>query len=134
MKRVGCIAIVNPQLTEIIMVTRRNSIMLGFPGGKAEPNETSKNAALRELKEETGIVLNDEDINNPILVGVQDGFQVATFLSIQDFSTLTKLQETEPDIKTQIININKLGDPTVSAFPGYNAMVMEKILELQLTH
>jgi 8-oxo-dGTP pyrophosphatase MutT (NUDIX family) len=132
MKRVGCIAILNPQMTEVIMVTRRGSHLVGFPGGKAEPNETSKEAALRELKEETGIVLAHTDTNNPILVGIQDGFQVATFLAIQDFSTLKKLQESEPDIKMQVISVNKLGDPTVSAFPGYNAMVMEKILELQM--
>lgn len=48
----------NPTL--YLAVSRKNDPAdLGLPGGKVEPNETYKQAAIREIKEETGL-----DIDN----------------------------------------------------------------------
>ena len=44
----------------ILAVSRRhNPNMFGLPGGKKENNETIKNAAIRECREETGIIVKD---------------------------------------------------------------------------
>lgn len=41
--------------------------LLTIPKGRAFNNETSKDAALRELKEETGISLNEDDLSPPLV-------------------------------------------------------------------
>ncbi len=42
---------------KLLVVSRRgNSEDLGCPGGKIEPGETPKQAAIRELEEETGLI------------------------------------------------------------------------------
>jgi len=48
-----------------LLVKRANppaQAMFAFPGGKAEPNETPLQAALRELEEETGLVAESADL------------------------------------------------------------------------
>lgn len=69
-KPVGAaILVVNPQ-GEVLLLKRAPESyfapdMWGFPGGKIEEGETSLQAALRETKEETQLVVND-----PVPLGV----------------------------------------------------------------
>ena len=57
-----------------LIINNKNEIMLGychntyqFPGGHLEENETLLDCLKREVKEEIGIELNDEEINKNII-------------------------------------------------------------------
>lgn len=53
----------NPTLNKILIIQSRGNLW-GFPKGSFNENEEFKDCALRELKEETGIVLDDNIIDN----------------------------------------------------------------------
>lgn len=59
----ACVIVLNLQ-GEVLMGKRKNAYKSGFyglPGGRVELNEPLKNTALREVEEETGIIVNDAE-------------------------------------------------------------------------
>lgn len=55
MKQAACIYIHNPTTGQVVVTNRRDSTMVGLPGGKVDAGENPRQAAIRELLEETGI-------------------------------------------------------------------------------
>nr|WP_219820188.1 NUDIX domain-containing protein [Pseudoclavibacter sp. RFBI5] len=47
---------------QVLTVRKRGTTKFMLPGGKLEPGESPKAAALREIEEEVGIVLDDADV------------------------------------------------------------------------
>lgn len=65
MKRFNCIIILNKDKTKLLFCKRINNPYKGlynFVGGKIEENESSIDAAYRELEEETGITKLDTEL------------------------------------------------------------------------
>jgi 8-oxo-dGTP diphosphatase len=65
-KKVSTLIVIN-ESNEILVLRRApgNRGFAGywnFPGGKVEPNETIETAAVRELKEEAGLIVNENDL------------------------------------------------------------------------
>lgn len=59
--RAACCLVVDPETNLILAVSRKtNHEQFGFPGGTVEDNETFLEGAIRELKEETGYIINDD--------------------------------------------------------------------------
>jgi 8-oxo-dGTP diphosphatase len=53
-----CIIVVNKDQSKVLLGKRKNAVrsrMWGMPGGKVEVGEKLKEAAIREVEEETGI-------------------------------------------------------------------------------
>ena len=108
---------------EIIAISRRNNpTQWGIPGGKQEPNETAIDCAIREVREELGIVLQSKDLV-PLHVGPcygKDGrdFWVTCFLALDTFSGIYESPEegmyVKPTTYTEITN------PGQSPFAKYN--------------
>lgn len=55
--------IINNIKDNTVLLIQSSGYKWGFPKGRQEKNETVIETALRELKEETGIILTDEDIS-----------------------------------------------------------------------
>lgn len=58
MKRTAGICLINKE-NNYLVVKQRGPGLWGFPKGSIRPDETTLNGALRELREETGIILDD---------------------------------------------------------------------------
>ena len=64
---------------KVLAVARRNSVdQWGLPGGKIEPGESMIDALVREVQEETRIVL-DKNKLRPVFSRVDDSFFVVTY-------------------------------------------------------
>ena len=54
-QRAGCILIINKVDGTFLSVSNKKRTDFNLPGGKVEMNETFQQAAIREIKEETGL-------------------------------------------------------------------------------
>lgn len=62
-KRAGTILVVNREKTHYLAVSlKKNKKQFTMPGGTINNNESFKRGAIRELKEETGIIVNQNDL------------------------------------------------------------------------
>lgn len=125
MKEAACVLLIHPETLKIVLVNRKNSNQVGMPGGKVDPGESLKTAALRELKEETGIDLpNTKDII-PIFVGVCDGevpYRTTCYYSLYSGDIP---QGQELDINTRWGDLDEL--VYNSPFSEYNLMVLDHL-------
>lgn len=124
MKQAACVLITNPA-GQIVLTTRPDSTTVGLPGGKVEVGETAAQAAVREVYEETGIVLDIKDIE-PVYEGVCLGevnYNTTTFKTRKPIDTIPG------GIETHIASRWGYHDEllTNSPFVEYNKQVLQRI-------
>lgn len=105
--------------------SKKHNGAIGLIGGKIEKNETPKKAAARELYEESGLIINPEDL---IFLGMRtDGNHVnVLFLALPDavFGTLRSSDEGIAIWATE----SQLCDE-FSQYPQWNCWAFEKLGE-----
>src|SRR4051794_21362365 len=100
-----CVIVHNQQRDTIAAIYRTGSNWLPtpvwmIPGGKAEPGEPLDEAAARELKEETGLVVDPADLHLVHVVHAEQGWDGAGQFVLFVFATTAwtgELANTEPD-------------------------------------
>ena len=111
----------------ILAISRRNdTTQWGIPGGKVDPGESNIHAAMREIKEECGLVL-DPRYLEPIYVGPcygKDGrdFWVTTYL----FADAWNAEDvaTEEGLVVREFHLRELCNLLTSPFAPYNQNVL----------
>jgi 8-oxo-dGTP pyrophosphatase MutT (NUDIX family) len=128
MNKAACVALVDSRIKTIKMVTRKNNQLLGMPGGKLDPGETFREAAIRETFEETGVSLTHEQITEePIYIGQVGDFEVATFLAF--ISDDQQFVQKEHGVKTVSLPVSSIAESNLVEFPEYNQYVLDELLK-----
>lgn len=115
------------RIGEVLAISRRNDFtQWGFPGGKVDKGETNLDCAIREVVEETGIMLMPHYLE-PIYSGPcygADGrdFWVTTYLYRAGVHAAPKAEE---GFQIKGILIEELCSVLVSPFAAYNRKVRD---------
>lgn len=133
MKSATCVLIPrdSSHSTFLAVSRRHDSTRWGLPGGKVDPGETSLQAVLREVREETGLSLSPEQLE-PLYCGVcpgkgpADTYWVTTYVlkgSAPDDSELSP----EEGLGVQWLCAAALQDMRRSPFAQYNVNVFNAL-------
>lgn len=126
MKFAVCVLIQN-QNGQYLAVSRRNDLtQWGFPGGKVDPGETNLHAIVREVKEETGIILQSDQLI-PLYSGMcfgKDGnhFWTTTYLYSSLIDEVDPTQS-EEGIAIKFLEQEDMTNFQICPFADYNIQV-----------
>lgn len=136
MKKAVCIVIrkapdAKCSIERYFSISRKNdSTKWGFPGGKVEEDETNIQAIIREVHEEIGVLIKEEDaveIFNDVCPG-DVYYDVTTYLFTGDMDfSQTKAEE---GYNLGYMTSCDLCDYTFSPFSDYNRKVFKALGEL----
>ena len=117
--KAACVFMVNHPKQTIRVVNRPGSTVYALPGGKHEIGESTKETAIRETMEETGIDIRGVVAETPFFTSMCYGEQdylVNCFLAMPVTDDVSR--GIEPDIESRMIPISEfLAD---NAFPEFN--------------
>ena len=119
-----CVLIVDETKTNFLSVSlKEDHTDFNLPGGKVELNETYEEAAIREVKEETGL---DVFNINFLYKDIDTEYEVITYYTLSYQGKINTLEN-------HIVKWLPLYDLTKSKkWPVYNSMIYNKFLELKL--
>lgn len=110
---------------KVLAASRRGKpTEFGLPGGKLDTNETHKDAAIRELYEETGLLLTPSEIDLVYEGDDDHGYNVATFVC-KDTMKSSMAYQREVDIVVKWVDPQVLLD---GPFGEYNTKVLKNAI------
>lgn len=133
MKKATGILLVRKADGKVLTASRRNDFdRIGIPGGKVDPGETVKQAFFREIREETGIELSENDVEL-VFVSPCEGditYEMYTYLcyaeDISPRADFTEPFEEEEGIQIRWATWDELMDEK-SPFAKYNTALHEAV-------
>ena len=119
-----CVLILNKDKSNFLSVSlKEDHTDFNLPGGKVEQNETFEEAAIREIKEETGLDIYNL---NYLHKDLDLDFEVITYYTLSYQGIVNTLEN-------HVVKWLPLYELTKSKkWPEYNSMVYNKFLELKL--
>ena len=119
-----CVLIVDQTKTNFLSVSlKEDHTDFNLPGGKVELNETYEEAAIREVKEETGL---DVFNINFLYKDIDTEYEVITYYTLSYQGKINTLEN-------HVVKWLPLYDLTKSKkWPVYNSMIYNKFLQLKL--
>ena len=120
--------------SKVLCVTRPNSNLIAFPGGKVEKNESEVQAAVREVLEETGLIINQADLLT-IFSGTSSGrgettYWLTAFLHVGNLkqnSDLYSSLKTEVNLENRVVEIEDLENAEIAAFSKNNKKIIKNL-------
>ena len=91
------VAIINKDRNKILLAKRREDGIWTNPGGHPEKGESPRQAAIREVKEETNIDITINDLNPMFLQTASDGKPVHVYYTIIDEFKQNISTKNDPD-------------------------------------
>ena len=127
MKKFNVILVFNKEENKILMCKREKEPYKGkfnLVGGKVEQNEEELQAAYRELKEETGIIINDPIFFETYIYSNNDASDVY-FIKLKD-KPLVKISKEHAQFKW--VDVNDI-DNYKERFAGESYLILKKFLD-----
>lgn len=131
MKKAVCLLVLKEvpaviETYEILVVDRLNENAIGLPGGKVEENETTIQALIREIKEETNLDIKEEYLK--LIYGCVVGeYYCETyglkFKHLKDIN-FNNMKQMEAHIKPKFIKFNVNEFVVPSTFIEYNRGIL----------
>ncbi len=127
MKRAVCVLLSNPEGKILAVSRKHDTTAFGLPGGKVDLYESDEYAAVREVREETGLELDIDSLREvyrgPCLRTTPDG---------EDYDVVTYLGNWSGELHTDEDGIVKWVEPHVLVQPGqpfrwYNWEVLRRL-------
>ena len=116
----ACVLIVSDDMKVLSVSRKNNPTAYGMPGGKIDPGENAKTAAIRELYEETGLHVRDMKL---VYVNTDEtGFEVSTFSGKVDGEI-----DTDETGVIKWVSIEMMSDPVHSPYADYNKKLFSHV-------
>ncbi len=126
MKRAVCLLLLKDLVhcKEVLIVERVNDNGIGLPGGKVENDETSLDAIIREVKEETNLTLEERHLML-VYTTIVNGYYCKTYYVKPEYIIsgeidLKEIKQMEKHIIPKFVKFNNTEFVMPSVYMSYN--------------